>query len=84
MSTRAKHSLTKRTRSLLTDAELDEYGPILSVMMLLAEIADNPEERASDRRLAAVEWWLKWSELDASIGKAAREASWASRRPRAV
>ena len=84
MSTRSRHSLTKRTRAL-AGGGLDElYGETLSVMMLLAQIADNDEERASDRRLSAIEWHSKWAELDAAVGKAAREASWESRRPRAV
>ena len=83
--TRSKWSLTKRTRDLAGDAALEQaYGGLLSVMFVLAGIADDVEQRASDRRLASVEWWLKWSELDAAIGKAAREESWASRRPRAV
>ena len=82
---RGKWSLTKRTRDLAGDAALEQaHGSLLSVMFLLAGIADDVDQRASDRRLASVEWWLKWSELDAAIGKAAREESWASRRPRAV
>ena len=84
MSTRSKYSLTRRTRDLSSPDLLEHYGALISVMMLLAGIADDNDQRASDRRLAAVEWWLKFSELDAAIGKAAREASWASRRPRAV
>ena len=82
---RSKFSLTKRTRDLSSDPELEQlHGSLLSVMMILAGIADDTEQRASDRRLAAVEWWLKWDELNGRIAQAAREASWADRRPRAV
>ena len=82
---RGKWSLTKRTRDLAGDAALEQaHGSLLSVMFVLAGIADDVEQRASDRRLAAVEWWLKWDELNSRIAQEAREASWADRRPRAV
>ena len=83
--TRSKHSLTRRTRYLAGDPLLEEdHGALLSVMMLLAGIADDVEGRAVDRRLAAVEWMLKWDELNSRVAQKAKEASWSSRRPKAV
>ena len=80
-----KWSLTKRTRELAADKVFeDRYGSLLAVMFIFAGIADDVEQKSSDRHRNAVEWWLKWSELNNLIALEAREASWVERRPRAV
>ena len=82
---RKTFSQVKMTRSLANSEGLWEaHQASIVTLMTLAKIADDEEARPSDRRLAAVEWRVVWCDIDTAIGKAAREASWESRRPRAV
>ena len=82
---RKTFSHVKMTKALADDPDLWEtHQASIVTMMTLAKIADDSDARPSDVRLAAVEWRVVWCEVADAIGKAAREASWESRRPRAV
>ena len=82
--TRRKFSHVAHTRKIATPELMDAYAGILVPLMLLAELADDQENKPNERRLAAVEWSLKLAELHAAVGQAAREQAWAAQRPRAV
>ena len=79
-----KYSLTKHTRGLGNSPTMVEYAPLISVLMVLAEIADSPDEKATDRRQAAVEWHRHYDDLEHKIAAQIRETTWANSRPRAV
>ena len=82
---RRSFSHVKATREVAADDHAWSLAKELIIaMMTLAKIADDADSRPSEKTRAVVEWTVLYADVISRQAAAAREASWESRRPRAV